>query len=221
MMAPMPMGGGGGDDVAAEVPEELFGFAVQDYAEARVNVLEFPTRRLPKDFGGRTVSFRVPYSMPGALTVPPNRSGIVFPEATFLHNVDKPFEIHRLVVRATALTGGVAATATMGSTQPDTLTQLVRLRITDFAKNENVTKSATLSNILLALNSGFWEMDDPYTLVRTEGFQVQMDTQAFPTLCSPDPDDDCQLTPVVTNFMRVEVAFQGYLIIVGPPSEKR
>jgi hypothetical protein len=214
---PLPVGP---DDVGLGNPgiADLDGFGAGFWAHARG---EWSPIRLPELFAGRAVSFRIPYSMPGELIIPPNRSGVVFPEATFLHNVDKPFEIHRLVIRLSALGGESAASAVVNNTQPDTLSRRLRLRINDFSKNENLTKSATEVSQLLANNSGFWEFNDPYVLVRSEGFQVQLETQNFPTVCAPDPDDECQLVAVPMNFMRVEVSFQGYLIAVQPPSETR
>lgn len=187
--------------------------------------------RLPANFAGRTITFRIPYTMPGELIVAPEQSGVQFPEATFLHNVDKPFEIHRIVIRLTGLTTGTfpnppgpASSATIMEVQPDTLSRRVRLRINDFSKNEILTKSPTLVSQLLALNTGFWDFEDPYTLVRSEGFQVAVDTLDFPVICVPDTTDSqnpCVLTESRMDYVRVEIAFQGFLLVIAPPSETR
>lgn len=206
------------DDVGPEASPDTSGFG-SDWFSRQGSWFE-PVR-LPPFFAARTVTFRIPYCMPGELVVGPNRQGVVFPEATFLHSLDKPFEVHRFSVRLTAMSGADAASATPHLQQPDTLLRRVRFRISDFSKNENVTKSSSLVSQLLSNNSGFWEFHDPYVLVRSEGFQVQIETLDFPTICGPDPDDGCQLTSLPTTFVRVEAAFLGYLIIVQPPSAKR
>lgn len=176
--------------------------------------------RLPPRFAGRDITFRIPYTMPGELDLEPEKNGVVFPEATFLHNVDKPFEIHRLIVRLTALNEDDEGNFLVQEVQPDTLSRRVSMRVTDFSKNENLTKSATKVSQLLALNTGFWEWEEPYTLVRSEGFQVQIDTGLFPTVCVPGPDCG-ELIAVETAKVRVEIGFQGFLVVVAPPSETR
>jgi hypothetical protein len=103
--------------------------------------------------------------------------------------------------------------------QPTTMERRVRLRILDFSKNENLTKSATLVGLLLARNTGAWDLEEPYTIVRSEGFQVQIDTLDFPAVVIID--DTLQPERVPVQFVRVEVNFQGYLDIIGPPSEVR
>jgi hypothetical protein len=173
--------------------------------------------RLPAEFAGKTITFRIPYSMPGELLIPSNTQGTQFPEATFLHNVDKPFEIHRVFVRLTGF--DAQATPVIIPAQPANLAKLVRLRLQDTSKNEVLTKAAHLVDTLLTDNAETWEWDDPYTLVRSEGFQVQADVQALGSVCSPD--NNCDLQSVAVGNVRVEVAFQGYLIVIAPPSEVR
>lgn len=176
--------------------------------------------RLPLQFAGKDITFRIPYNIAAELDVGPNLSGVVFPEASFLHNVDKPFEIHRVRIGLTAKgtpTGFVSPTIL--EPQPTTMEQRVRLRILDFSKNENMTKSATLVSQLLQKNTGAWDFEEPYTIVRSEGFQVQMDTLDFPAVVVLD--DNIEPERVDVQFARIEVNFQGYLDIIGPPSEVR
>jgi hypothetical protein len=173
--------------------------------------------RLPAEFAGKPITFRIPYSMPGELLVASNTQGNQFPDATFLHNVDKPFEIHRVLVRLTGFDN--QATPVMIPAQPANLAKLVRLRLSDTSKNETLTKAAHLVDTLLSNNTETWEWEDPYTLVRSEGFSVQVDAQALGTVCSPD--NDCNLAQVTVGNVRVELAFQGYLIVIAPPSEMR
>jgi hypothetical protein len=103
--------------------------------------------------------------------------------------------------------------------QPTTLEKRVRMRILDFAKNENLTKSATLVSQLLQKNTGAWDLEEPYTIVRSEGFQVQIDTQDYPAVVILDANIEPERVDV--QFVRIEVNFQGYLDIIGPPSEVR
>lgn len=176
--------------------------------------------RLPLQFAGKNITFRIPYNISAELDVGPNQSGIVFPEASFLHNVDKPFEIHRVKIDLTAKgTPEGFSAPTVLEPQPTTLEKRVRLRMLDFSKNENLTKSATLVEQLIERDTGFWDLEEPYTIVRSEGFQVQVDTQDYPAVVILD--DTIQPERVDVQFIRVEVNWQGYLDIIGPPSEVR
>lgn len=176
--------------------------------------------RLPLQFAGKNVTFRIPYNIAAELDVGPNASGTVFPEASFLHNVDKPFEIHRVKVNLTAKGTPEGFTSpTVLEPQPTTLEERTRLRILDFSKNENLTKSSTLVALLLAKNTGAWDLEEPYTIVRSEGFQVQIDTLDYPFVVILDAT--IQPERVEVQFIRVSVNFQGYLDIIGPPSEVR
>lgn len=163
---------------------------------------------LPATWADRRISFRVPYNMAGELTLAGSVSGQQYPDATFLHSIDKPFEIHRLIPRIT----GVDSNGAVVATQPDQdlLQSLVRLRINDFSKNEQLTKASTLMKLLTKGSSErTWEFAMPYYLTRSEGLQVLVDTQAIPVF-----------NPVV-NQLRIELNFQGFLVVVAPPSEQR
>jgi len=173
--------------------------------------------RLPAEFAGKPITFRIPYSMPGELLIPSNTQGQQFPDATFLHNVDKPFEIHRVIIRLSGFDG--AATPALIPAQPANLAKLVRLRLSDTSKNEALTKAAHSIDTLLSANAETWEWEDPYTMVRSEGFTAQVDTQVLGVVCSPDAN--CDLQSVTVANVRVELAFQGYLIVIAPPSESR
>lgn len=176
--------------------------------------------RLPLAFAGKDITFRIPYNIAAELDVGPNLSGVVFPEASFLHNVDKPFEIHRMKIGLTGKGTPVGFTnPTVLEPQPTTLDRRVRLRVLDFAKNENLTKSATLVSQLLQRNTQAWDLEEPYTIVRSEGFQVQIDTLDYPAVVILN--DQIEPERVDVQFVRIEVNFQGYLDIIGPPSEVR
>ena len=178
--------------------------------------------RLPSHFSGRPIAFRVPYTMPGELVVLNNTAGIPFAEASFLHNVDKPFEIHRMMVRLTPFTNAtppvvISPTTIMQQQQApisEVLEEYIRLRIRDTSKNENLTKNQTLA-ALLAPGTRAWEWEDPYTLVRSEGFEITIDNLAPTTFVMQADTDE------TVGSIRVELAFQGYLIVIAPPAETR
>lgn len=176
--------------------------------------------RLPLQFAGKDITFRIPYNVAAELAVGPNQSGTVFPEASFLHNVDKPFEIHRVKIELTATgTPEGFTNPTVLEPQPTTMERRVRLAVSDTSKNEKLTKSSTLVGLLISRNTGMWEWEEPYTIVRSEGFQVGVDTLDFPNVVIIDDNLEPELVPV--EFVRVEVNFQGYIDIIGPPSEVR
>lgn len=161
--------------------------------------------RLPSHFAGRLITFRVPYSMPGELIVQPQTSGVQFPDATFLQTTDKPFEIHRMIPRLTQLdSNGVPVTP-----QPafDFISAFIRLMIRDVSKNEQLMKSPQLVKTMVkGTSEQTWEFAEPYTIVRQEGFQISVDnTAAGGTFAQ----------------VRVEIDFQGFLLVVAPPSEAR
>lgn len=161
--------------------------------------------RLPSHFAGRVITFRVPYNLPGELIVQPQTTGVQFPDATYLQTTDKPFEIHRMIPRLTALDAqGVPVTP-----QPafEFISSFVRLMIRDVSKNEALMKSPQLVKTLLKGSSELtWEFAEPYTIVRQEGFQISVDN-----------------TAAVGTFaqVRVEIDFQGFLLVTAPASEAR
>ena len=164
--------------------------------------------RLAESFAGRKVSMRIPWVMAGEITLAGSTSGQQYPDATFNHNIDKPGEFHRMIPRIT----GVDANGAVVATQPDQqiLQSLVRIRIVDFSKNENFTKSSTLLKLFTkGTSEQTWEFAEPYYLVRGEGLQILVDTQAIPVF-----------NPVIAQ-LRIELCFQGFLVVVAPPSESR
>lgn len=135
----------------------------------------------------------------------------------FLHNVDKPFEIHRVIVRLTPK-GLVASVLSplVDLRYPLDLDKLVRVKFMDVSKNENLTKSPVLVGALQTRVFDTWEWEEPYTLVRSEGLQVQVDTQTYPFACI-----GCEEGEVRIDVIRIEITLQGFLVVVAPPSETR
>lgn len=188
---------------------------------------------LPQRFDGQEIKFRIPYTMPGELALdlantPPFSTQ--FPAATFLHNVDKPFEIHRMIPRLTLLGQDESENdVVIIPADPKVVTGLekcVRLRIDDTSKNEKWTKAACSIEDLVR-NDRVWTMDAPYTIVRSEGFNVEVDVQRFApnplnvaTIACTSGEVSTQACTTVTK-IRVDIDFQGYLIVIAPPSETR
>lgn len=170
---------------------------------------------IPTDWADQIIKFRIPYSMPGELVVAPDATAEQFNEATFLHTIDKPFEIHRMHVALTAL-NIVENDTIILDPQPTTLNRRIRLRLEDTAKNQVLFKSPHLVSTLQKLNEETWEWEVPYTVGKQEGFTVSVDSDLFLSICQIDTaDPTCQTSELVavTN-VRVEVAFQGFLIVL-------
>lgn len=163
--------------------------------------------RLPDHWAGRKITMRIPYEMSGEILLNDSQPGVQFPDATFLHNVDKPFEAHRCKPFVTAIdeNGNILAT------QPpqETLQSFIRIRIQDLGKNELITKNPTLLNLLLkGTAEQTWEWAEPYTITRAENFQVTADALSFTNL-------------VGVEQLRLAWTFQGFLLVIAPPSESR
>lgn len=182
---------------------------------------------LPDNFAGKPIRFRIPYEQQGELVVANNTTGVPFADSTFLHTVDKPFEIHRMIVSITPFdnTVGTPLVVTPSNLSQNApagptatldirriLQSFVRLRIRDVSKNENLFKNAQLVETMLSRNEGSWAFRCPYTLVRAEGLEITVDNVAPATFVIG--------TQTCAN-LRIEIGFQGYLIVVAVPSETR
>jgi hypothetical protein len=176
---------------------------------------------IPTDWADQIIKFRVPYSMPGELVVAADATAEQFNEATFLHTIDKPFEIHRMHVALTGL-NIVENTTTILEPQPTTLDRRVRLRMEDTAKNQVVFKSPHLVSTLQKLNEQTWEWEVPYTIGKQEGFTISVDTDLLPSICQIDQADaTCATSELIeVTDVRVEIALQGYLIVLRPADSR-
>lgn len=174
--------------------------------------------RLSTEWAGRLITMRIPYEMSGELIIPASQSGVQYPDDRFTNNVDMPFECHRVIPRVTAVDASGVALATQ---LPQDLAQsLIRARINDFGKNVMMTKNPTILNTLTKGSSErTWEWADPYYLVRSEGFQVVLDTLAFPIWDGAQIPAAVPVTPLAA--LRIEWTFQGFLLQVAPPSNTR
>lgn len=157
--------------------------------------------RLPTQYAGEMISFRIPYSMFGELVVDPDINGEAFPDSVFQHNIERPFEIHRLRIEVIAIDdAGVPV-----DPQPALMAERVRLNIVDTSKDVLMTKAATRVEDLITSNARTWEWEQPYTIVRSEGFNVDVSTDSL----------------IADTFFRVQLNFQGFQIVIAPPSEVR
>lgn len=171
---------------------------------------------IPATFADQIIKFRLPYSMPGELTIAANQTGVQFNANTFLHNINKPFEIHRMHVELT----GMQDAGIIPDGQPLSLDRRVRLTLQDTAKNELLTKNPHLVSILQKANEHTWEWEVPYTLTQQDGITITVDTLALlPNFCVPTADCTATEDVPITN-VRVEVAFQGYLVILAPANQR-
>ena len=177
--------------------------------------------RLPTFLGKRQIKFRSPFSMPGEVKikladVPNFPFTSSFPEATFLQNSDKPMEVHRMTARVTPLDADEKVILFTEDVYKSFL-RIFRLRIQDVTKNQLITKNSQLLSDLLDESRGSWEWYDPYTMSRSEGFEVDFDLLDFNSkIILPIS----QGLPEI-KFLRLEITFEGYLVVIAPPTNER
>lgn len=171
---------------------------------------------IPETFADQLIKFRIPYAMPGELVTDASTTAMQFNEATFLHTIDKPFEVHLMHVELT----GLPENDIMSDVQPLSLDRRVRLRIEDTAKNEKITKNPHLVSTIVDNLTHEWRWDVPYTFTRQEGFTVSVDTDVLPTICVPNAQCTAE-TPLIITKVRTEISFRGYLVVIRPASDMR
>lgn len=208
MAGPMPISGGG------------FGH----FTMRGVPGLGEPARELngpPETFADQLIKFRIPYTMYGEKVLTASLNGQFWPEGSFLHTLDKPFEVWRMRV---VLTGtDDASPPVIFEPQPETLGRRVRLSVTDLSKNEPLTSDPTMVDAMQTSNFQTWEWDVPYTITRQEGFLVQADTNAFPLTCVNEAADGQSCNNISRQVDRIlaSVSYQGFLVVLQPASEHR
>jgi hypothetical protein len=163
--------------------------------------------RLPATWAGRIINQRVPYQLYGEISMVSAQQGLQFPDATFMNSVDKPFEIHRMIPRVYSRDSGNVLLATQ--TAMSTLSALIKCRLMDLGLNQDLTKTpARLDAMTKGEAERTWEWADPHYLTRSNLIQVTLDADTFPSIST------------MTNLL-VCITFQGFLLVVAPPSENR
>ncbi len=161
--------------------------------------------KVPTHYNGLRIKLRVPYTMPGELILANAAQGIVFPAATFLHSVELPFEVWDMSIGASQSLLGAPNFIPIAAPAPG-IDKFWRIRVQDVSKNQLMTKNAQLVDQLTDNDAGIWFWRIPYTIVRAEGFEVTVDN----------------LLPAAPgNFLRAEVTFRGFTLVLEPPSETR
>lgn len=162
--------------------------------------------RLSSTFGGLPVQQRIPYTLTGELTLAASQTAQQYPDATFQNNVNKTFEIHRMIPRVYAQIADV-----LYEPQPemDLLLGMVRVQLTDLGLDQKITKSPTLLDTLVKGSSErTWEFAEPHYIPNNAQLQVVLDTLAFPA--------QAPFAATVTR-LKIAITFQGFLLVVGPP----
>lgn len=155
--------------------------------------------RLPDTFEDRKITQRVPYVMFGFVDITSSQAGVQFPSATFMHNSDKPFEIHRVIPRVPTVS---TAEDTVGIISGPFGDEFISCRIFDFGRNQELMKASTpILNLIKSTAQHTWEWAEPYYLKKSQGFIVSIDSTVF---------NDSE------SSLRVAAAFQGYLISLAP-----
>lgn len=164
--------------------------------------------RLPATFANQEIKARQPWSTFGEKIVTSGQANQLYADALFQNSTDKPFEIHRLVPRCLAL--DVNGTALITQPDQDLLQSLVRITIKDLGKDTNLLKTATpLTTLVKGTAERTWEWAEPYYLVKSEQFQVQVTAATFPAF------------DLAVAQLAVWLNFEGFFIVVAPPGSGR
>lgn len=148
----------------------------------------------------RKIMRRMPYSMGASIDVLSSEPGRQFPAASFLHNVDMPFEVHRLVPRVIGVDASDPTQVVLPLVEGD---RFISFRVTEFGKKENevLTKASTLVPSVIKSNTEHtWEWTEPNYLQKSEGYTVRIDSSVF---------DDSEV------IWRTQFLFQGYLLVLA------
>ncbi len=155
----------------------------------------------PVSFMGKTIKFRVPYTMTGELIVAAGTPVVYFPPDTFRHNTDLPFEIWQVSLQASQ---SVAEDPFIPIAEPAPgIDKFWRVRIRDDSKDQLITKNPQLVATIKETNTDIWQWWVPYTIIRSEALEVAVNN----------------LLPA--NALRAEITFIGYEIVLEPASETR
>ncbi len=175
--------------------------------------------KLPDTFAGRKIVSRSPFTMEAVGTeiiifqdgITPALVMAQLSVPALANQLDKPFEIHRMIVSAVPSSQGYPFTATpLVAFQA---LQFVGLLITDPVTQQPLVGSQREAVAMGALVRGptdfSWEWADPFYLPASRGLLAETTIrQAAPA-------------GTATRNVTPRVAFQGYLVAVAPASDRR
>lgn len=170
--------------------------------------------RLPATWANRLITEREPYELYGELFLAASTPGFQFPDTTFSNNVNKPFEIHRMIPRVYGADSSNVIVFDSGVNMPteSLMAALVKLKITDIGLDYVMTKNPTRIDVMVKGSSErTWEFADPHYLVTSNQIQVVCDVDAFPA----------GFTDLEIAKLLIAITFQGFLLTVAPPGENR
>lgn len=166
---------------------------------------------LPKYYAGKEIGDRLPHAYYGQLDIDNETQGVPFEASTFNENASLPFEIHRMKVRVTMLDGGVQTTPIVTQLSQETILDYIKMMVKDTDLDYQLLKVKTPPSMVQRDDTGFWEWTFPHTIVRSTGIEVEIDNELVGFTLSVDPE-------FIVDSLRIRVSFEGYKLVLGPPS---
>lgn len=141
---------------------------------------------------------RSPYTMAGDVTIAAGASPQVMADGTFVHNLDLPFEVLRMIPTIACLDSNSAQIAdpNIGS-----LLHLVQLQLQLLTQGRPMTSAAASLSELVDNELRTWAFDSPLYLERSNGFQPITVTNNIPVGSAAKA--------------KVRISFQGSLLALS------
>lgn len=171
---------------------------------------------LPTHYAGKFIKDRLPHAYFGELDVENAEHGIPFPASVFGEQASLPMEIHRMKTKIIPLAGDPLAPVNPLLLAPvrESLLDYIKLMVKDADIDYQCLKVETPPSMLQNDNTGFWEWCYPHSLTRTSGMEVDVDNDLADFIIGVDALD----VNIVVTDLRVRVTFEGYKLVLGPPS---
>ncbi len=152
--------------------------------------------RLPESFGGRQITYRIPHVITVFAQARFGQQGIVL---NLEHNIDKPFEIHRLIPLAFL----------HGTPTNENASYEITLSLLDVTRDQPLIRGQTpIASLRRGLSIKTWEWGEPLYLERSEAFQATLGS-IQDTFNPAGALNDVYLT------------LEGFLIITSPATDRR
>lgn len=162
--------------------------------------------RLPDTFAGQPIKSRVPFTLSAEMIISSDTGPLMFQTSSFMMTQNKPFEAHRFIPRVQAV--DVSSNPADG-VENDVMMRLLDVSILDTGKNQWLTKHpVSLYDLVKGTTEKTWEWADPYYLREGESFTVELTSGVFPAALN-----DLRI--------RAKLCFEGFLIVIAPPTERR